>query len=93
VRDSWIPWDIVLNELEPVYHGPYLIEVFNAIPPFDSSMRMARRRFWRPGEDEPTPNADSAYDVAMAALDELRDQVALVARKSSDPSRMAASHV
>ena len=93
VRDSWIPWDIVLNELEPVYRGPYLIEVFNAIPPFDSSMRMARRRFWRPGEDEPTPNADSAYDVAMAALDELREQVALAARKSSGPSRMAASHV
>lgn len=93
VRDSWIPWDIVLNELEPVYRGPYLIEVFNAIPPFDSSMRMARRRFWRPGEDEPTPNADSAYDVAMAALDELREQVALAAGKSSDLSRMAASHV
>lgn len=93
VRDSWIPWDIVLNELEPVYRGPYLIEVFNAIPPFDSSMRMARRRFWRPGEDEPTPNADSAYDVAMAALDELREQVALATRKSSDLSRLAASHV
>lgn len=93
VRDSWIPWDIVLNELEPVYRGPYLIEVFNAIPPFDSSMRMARRRFWRPGEDEPTPNADSAYDVAMAALDELREQVARAARKSSDPSRLATSRV
>ncbi|NKE59994.1 sugar phosphate isomerase/epimerase [Lentzea sp. PSKA42] len=91
VRDSWIPWDIVLNEIEPVYRGPYLIEVFNAIPPFDSSMRMARRRFWRPGEDEPTPNADSAYDVAMAALEELRDQVALSARTSSDPSRLAAT--
>ncbi|HEY1571192.1 MAG TPA: sugar phosphate isomerase/epimerase family protein [Pseudonocardiaceae bacterium] len=75
VHDSWIPWDIVVNEIEPVYRGPYLVEVFNAIPPFDSSMRMARRRFWRPGEDHPTPNVDSAYDIAMAALEELRKQI------------------
>jgi len=75
VRDSWIPWDIILPEIEPVYRGPYLIEVFNAIPPFDSSMRMARRRFWRPGEDPPEPNRDSAYDVARAALERLREQI------------------
>jgi sugar phosphate isomerase/epimerase len=77
VRDSWIPWEFILNEIEPVYRGPYLVEVFNAIPPFDSSMRMARRRFWRPGEDDPVPNVDSAYDVAAAALEELREQIAL----------------
>jgi sugar phosphate isomerase/epimerase len=88
VRDSWVPWDIVLNEIEPVYRGPYLIEVFNAIPPFDSSMRMARRRFWRPGEDEPAPNSDSAYDVALAALEELRGQLALAA-----PARSGSSHL
>ncbi|OIK07693.1 sugar phosphate isomerase/epimerase family protein [Streptomyces monashensis] len=75
VKDSWIPWDIVLNEVEPVYRGPYLVEVFNAIPPFVSSMRMARRRFWRPGEDDPVPGVDSAYDVARAALEELREQI------------------
>ena len=75
VRDSWIPWDLVLSEIEPVYRGPYLIEVFNAIPPFDGSMRMARRRFWRPGEDDPSPESNSAYDVALAALEELRAQV------------------
>jgi sugar phosphate isomerase/epimerase len=80
VHDSWIPWDIILSEIEPVYRGPYLIEVFNAIPPFDSSMRMARRRFWRPGEDDPVPNGDSAYDVALAALEELREQIALSVR-------------
>jgi sugar phosphate isomerase/epimerase len=74
VKDSWIPWDIVTKEIEPVYRGPYLIEVFNAIPPFDSSMRMARRRFWRPGEDEPVPGVDSAYDVARDALEELRER-------------------
>jgi sugar phosphate isomerase/epimerase len=76
VKDSWIPWHIIANEIEPVYRGPYLIEVFNAIPPFDRSMRMARRRFWRPGEDEAVPGADSAYDVARDALDELRTQIA-----------------
>ncbi|MCA2211367.1 sugar phosphate isomerase/epimerase family protein [Jidongwangia harbinensis] len=92
VRDSWIPWDIVLTELEPVYRGPYLVEVFNAIPPFDSSMRMARRRFWRPGEDPPEPGRDSAYDVAGAALEELRDRIAASARVRADPSLLAAAH-
>jgi sugar phosphate isomerase/epimerase len=92
VHDSWIPWDIVLNELEPVYGGPYLIEMFNAIPPFDSSMRMARRRFWRPGEDDPEPGRPSAYDVAGAGLEELRDRIAASARAPSDPSLLAAAH-
>lgn len=83
VHDSWIPWDVVLDEVEPVYRGPYLIEVFNAIPPFESSMRMARRRFWRPGEDEPQPGVPSAYDVASAGLAELRERIA---RRAEAPS-------
>ncbi|GAA1860561.1 sugar phosphate isomerase/epimerase family protein [Myceligenerans crystallogenes] len=78
VEDAWIPWDVLLRELEPVFEGPYLVEVFNAIPPFDASMRMSRRRFWRPGEDEPTPYG-SAYDVAAAALATLRERLAAVA--------------
>lgn len=92
VRDSWIPWDVILKEVEPVYRGPYLVEVFNAIPPFDSSMRMARRRFWRPGEDDPVPGVDSAYDVAVAALEELREQVARYARVRSEPEPLAVAH-
>lgn len=76
VSDCWIPWDIMLGEIEPVYTGPYLVEVFNAIPPFDSSMRMTRRRFWRPGEDEPETGRDSAYDVARSALKTLEDKLA-----------------
>lgn len=79
VTDSWIPWDIMLGEIEPVYTGPYLVEVFNAIPPFDSSMRMTRRRFWRPGEDEPETGRDSAYDVARSALTTLEDKLATFA--------------
>ena len=79
VHDSWIPWDIMLREIEPVFRGPYLIEVFNAIPPFDSSMRMARRRFWRPGEDREGPKRLTVpIDIAEAALKELQDQIARV---------------
>jgi sugar phosphate isomerase/epimerase len=77
VHDSWIPWDVMLAELEPVFRGAYLVEVFNAVPPFVSSMRMSRRRFWRPWEDDPQP-WDSAYDVAAAALDTLRTRLAAV---------------
>jgi sugar phosphate isomerase/epimerase len=84
VHDSWIPWKAMLGAIEPVYSGPYLIEVFNAIPPFDSSMRMTRRRFWRPGEDAEKPEEPSAYVIAKAALDELKHQIELV---RSDPSK------
>jgi len=76
VHDSWIPWDTMLSEIAPVYDGPYLVEVFNAIPPFDSSMRMARRRFWRPGEDDPQPDRPSAYDVARAGLEAMQSALA-----------------
>lgn len=72
--DSWIPWDIVLGEIEPIYDGPYLVEVFNAVAPFASSMRMSRRRFWRPGEDAPARSA-SAYDVARAGLGAVREAI------------------
>lgn len=80
IDDSWIPWELMLGELVPVFRGPYLVEVFNAVPPFVNSMRMSRRRFWRPGEDEPT-SAASAYDVAAAALATLRTQLAGVGAK------------
>ncbi|MBP2561462.1 sugar phosphate isomerase/epimerase [Neorhizobium galegae] len=83
VTDSWIPWDIMLGEIEPVYTGPYLVEVFNAIPPFDSSMRMTRRRFWRPGEDEAETGRDSAYDVARSGLKTLEDKLAAFGRSPS----------
>jgi sugar phosphate isomerase/epimerase len=92
IRDSWIPWQLILGEIEPVYDGPYLIEVFNAIPPFDSSMRMARRRFWRPGEDEPVADVDSAYDVAKAGLETLREQIARLRHRRSDSPQRASTN-
>ncbi|HEX8086427.1 MAG TPA: sugar phosphate isomerase/epimerase family protein [Solirubrobacteraceae bacterium] len=76
VNDSWIAWDAVVGELDPVYDGPYLVEVFNAIPPLDVSMRMTRRRFWRPGEDDPEPGRPSAYEVAESGLKALKDELA-----------------
>lgn len=76
IHDSWIPWDIMMPEILPVYSGPWLVEVFNAIPPFAASMRMSRRRFWRPGEDDPTPGVASAYQIAEAGLKVLREQIA-----------------
>ena len=74
VHDSWIPWDIMLGEIEPVYKGAYLIEVFNAVSPFVESMRMTRRRFWRPGED-PASEYPSAYDVARSAMTEIKNRL------------------
>ena len=83
LHDSWIPWDFMLGQIEPVYTGPYLVEVFNAIPPFDSSMRMARRRFWRPGEDAPQ-DGPSAYDIAREGLAEVKRQI-IAARPTITP--------
>ena len=71
IHDSWIPWQLMLSEIDPVYSGPYLIEVFNAVPPFESSMRMTRRRYWRPGED-PESSYPSAYEIAASAMAELK---------------------
>jgi len=89
VHDSWIPWDVMLGEIEPVYRGPYLIEVFNAIPPLDSSMRMTRRRFWRKHEDPEGPEWLSAYHIADAALKELRKQIE---RFRPDPLKKPPAH-
>jgi sugar phosphate isomerase/epimerase len=68
VRDSWIPWDAFLDPILPVYEGPLLVEVFNAIPPFLDSLRLTRRKFWIPGEDTPVDGVPDAYTVAAEAL-------------------------
>lgn len=74
VHDSWIPWEMFLGTILPVYGGPFLVEVFNAIPPFINLLRLSRRKFWIPGEDEPKPGP-SAYDIARDGLATLREQI------------------
>ncbi len=76
VADSWIPWRTFLEPVLPVYHGPLLIEVFNAIPAFLTSLRLTRRKFWVPMDDEPVPGVPSAYDVAEEGITRLRAELA-----------------
>lgn len=71
VRDSWIPWDVFLGTVLPVYPGPLLIEVFNAIPAFLESLHLTRRKFWIPGQDEPVAGWPDAYTVAGEAIQAL----------------------
>lgn len=71
VRDSWIPWEVFLGTILPVYSGPLLIEVFNAIPAFLQALHLTRRKFWIPGEDEPVAGWPDAYTVAGEAIEAL----------------------
>ena len=66
--DSWIPWQQFLDPILPAYHGPFLVEVFNAVPAFVNSFRLTRRKFWIPGEDAPVPGVPDAYTVAAEAI-------------------------
>lgn len=75
LKDSWIPWDTLMPEIVPAYTGPYLVEVFNAIPPFVDLMRLSRRKFWIPDEDPPVSGVPSAYDVARDGIAVLREQL------------------
>jgi len=69
VHESWIPWKTFLTPIcAGAYKGPFLVEVFNAIPVFLNSLRLARRKFWIPGEDAPEPGRPSAYTIAEKAL-------------------------
>ncbi|MFF9582057.1 sugar phosphate isomerase/epimerase family protein [Streptomyces achromogenes] len=76
VADSWIPWRTFLEPILPVYDGPLLIEVFNAIPAFLTSLRLTRRKFSIPGEDESVPGVPSAYEVAEGGIKKLRSELA-----------------
>jgi sugar phosphate isomerase/epimerase len=76
LRDSWIPWQAFLKPILPRYQGPLLIEVFNAIPVFLSSLRLTRRKFWIPDEDKPVSGVPSAYIVAQDAITTLRAELA-----------------
>ena len=67
VHTSWIPWQEFLEPILAVYSGPVAVEIFNAIPAFLSSLRLSRRKFWIPGEDEAN-SYPSAYQIAEAAI-------------------------
>jgi D-psicose/D-tagatose/L-ribulose 3-epimerase len=73
--DSWIPWRTFLDPILPVYDGPFLVEVFNAVPAFLNSFRLTRRKFWIPGEDPPVRGVPDAYTVAAEAISTVRAEL------------------
>jgi sugar phosphate isomerase/epimerase len=75
VRDSWSPWRAFLDPVLPHYDGPLLVETFNAVPPFASSLRLTRRKFWIPGEDAPVAGVPDAYTVAGDAIAAVRAEL------------------
>ena len=74
VHTSWIPWESLFKPILAVYNGPVAIEVFNAIPDFLDSLRLSRRKFWIPGEDEEN-QYPSAYEIAQEAIDITRKKL------------------
>ena len=76
LTDSWIPWRTFLDPILPVYEGPFLVEVFNAVPAFVNSFRLTRRKFWIPGEDAPVPGVPDAYTIAAEAISTVRIELA-----------------
>ncbi|HET9872484.1 MAG TPA: sugar phosphate isomerase/epimerase family protein [Propionibacteriaceae bacterium] len=75
LADSWIPWRTFLGPILPSYGGPFLVEVFNAVPAFLSSFRLTRRKFWIPGEDAPVRGVPDAYTVAGEAIGTVRSEL------------------
>jgi D-psicose/D-tagatose/L-ribulose 3-epimerase len=75
LADSWIPWQAFLDPILPVYDGPFLVEVFNAVPAFLNSFRITRRKFWIPGENVPVAGVPDAYTVAAEAISTVREEL------------------
>lgn len=75
IHDSWIAWRYFLTPLLAQYDGPFLVEVFNAIPAFVSGLRLTRRKFWIPGEDEPVPGVPNAFDIAREAIHTVHHEI------------------
>nr|ADN17514.1 Xylose isomerase domain protein TIM barrel [Gloeothece verrucosa PCC 7822] len=74
VHTSWLPWQSFLEPILPRYKGPIAVEIFNAIPAFLSSLRLSRRKFWIPGEDEPNLHP-SAYEIAQKAIEKTQQEI------------------
>lgn len=75
VHDSWTPWKLFLKPLLKSYDGPFLIEVFNAIPLFQPLLRLTRRKFRIPGEDQPVLGVPNAFDIARDAIQAVRQEI------------------
>jgi D-psicose/D-tagatose/L-ribulose 3-epimerase len=75
VKDSWIPWQQFLTPILEGYHGPLLVEVFNAIPVFLNSLRLTRRKFQIPGEDSIDGSRPDAYTIAREAIQTVRQEI------------------
>ena len=75
LADSWIPWSGFLEPLLPVYDGPLLVEVFNAVPAFVNAFRLTRPMFWVPGQDQPVAGVPDAYTVAGQAIERLHAEL------------------
>jgi sugar phosphate isomerase/epimerase len=76
VHGSWIPWKPFLKPIMASYEGPYLIEVFNAIPVFLHGLRITRRKFLIPGEDKLDSKGLNAYEIAEKAIVAVRQEMA-----------------
>ncbi len=76
LHTSWLPWQPFLEPIlkENCYQGPIAVEIFNAIPAFLNSLRLTRRKFWIPEEDEPN-KYPSAYDIAKEAINKTQQKI------------------
>ncbi|MDJ0590620.1 MAG: sugar phosphate isomerase/epimerase family protein [Pleurocapsa sp. MO_226.B13] len=88
VHQSWIPWQSFLEPILEVYPGPIAIEMFNAIPGLVDLVRISRRKFWIPGEDEPNayPNA---YEIAEAAIEKTQWELKQILEPNSEVKKQA----
>jgi D-psicose/D-tagatose/L-ribulose 3-epimerase len=92
LADSWIPWAGFLEPLLPVYGGPLLIEVFNAIPAFVNIFRLTRPMFWVPGQDEAVAGVPDAYTVAGEAIERLHAELAALGDRVAHPLPAGTAH-
>ncbi|NEO74877.1 sugar phosphate isomerase/epimerase family protein [Moorena sp. SIO4G3] len=77
IHTSWLPWQEFLTPVLEVYKGPIAVEIFNAIPAFVDSLRLSRRKFWIPGQDDPN-SYPSAYEIAEKAIKATNNEITKV---------------
>lgn len=82
VHTSWLPWQSFLEPILQVYDGPIAVEIFNAIPAFLNGLRLTRRKFWIPGEDEKN-SYPSAYDIADKAIQTTQGELRKILENSN----------